>query len=51
MGTTLEMASDTLLNATTHPAMAIVVTHIKNMAALTTNKRKYCFVIAQPKSG
>jgi hypothetical protein len=43
IGTTLEMASDTLLNATTQPAMAIVVTQIKNMAAFTTSKKKTLF--------
>ncbi len=51
MGTTLEIASGTLLNATCHPAIARVVTQIKNMAALTTNKKIHCFAIVQPKSG
>ena len=43
MGTTLEMASDTLRNATTQPAIAIVVTQIKNMAAFTTSKKYTLF--------
>ncbi len=43
MGTTLEIASDTLRKATTQPAIAIVVTHIKNIAAFTTSKKNTLF--------
>ena len=42
-GTTLDIASGTLLKAICHPPIASVVTQMKNMLAFTTNKKNTLF--------